>query len=67
MIIDKLIDKLPFKSNLIKLIVGSTLTALVIALGIIGVLKLIGFSINPAIPATLGIIGAAAYTAIMHK
>jgi hypothetical protein len=63
MIVDKLVGKLPIKSNFTKLIAGSILTALVIALGMVGILKLLGFSINPVIPAVLGVIGAATYAA----
>jgi len=63
MIVDKLVGKLPIKSNFTKLIAGSVLTALMIALGMVGILKLIGFSINPAIPAVLGVVGAAIYAA----
>ena len=63
MIVDKIVEKLPFKSNLTKLISGSILTALVIAFGMVGILKLLGFSINPAVPAVLGVIGAATYAA----
>ncbi len=54
MIVDKLVEKLPIRSNFTKLIAGSILTALLIALGMVGILKLLDFSINPAIPAVLG-------------
>ena len=67
MIVDKLIEKLPIRSNFTKLIAGSILTALMIALGMVGILKLIGFSINPVVPAVLGVIGAATYAAVTRK
>lgn len=44
-----------------KLIVTSILTAISISLAMIGILKLIGFSINPAIAATVSVTGVAAY------
>ncbi len=67
MIVDKLVEKLPIRSNFTKLIAGSIITALVIALGMVGILKLLGFSINPAIPAVLGAVGAATYAAATRK
>ena len=67
MIVNKLIEKLPIRSNLTKLIAGSFLTALLIALGMVGILKLLGFSISPAVPAVLGVIGGATYAAITRK
>jgi hypothetical protein len=67
MIVNKLVEKLPIRSNFTRLILGSILTALVIALGMVGILKLLGFSINPAIPAVLGVVGAATYTAVTRK
>ena len=67
MIVDKLVEKLPIRSNFTKLIVGSILTALVISLGMVGILKLLSFSINPAIPAVLGAVGGAIYAAVTRK
>jgi len=67
MIVDKLVEILPIKSNFTKLITGSILTALVIALGMVGILKLLGFSINPAVPAVLGVAGVATYAAVTRK
>jgi hypothetical protein len=67
MIVDKLIEKLPIRSNFTKLIAGSILTALLIALGMVGILKLLDFSINPAIPAVLGVVGGATYAAVTRK
>ena len=67
MIVNKLVEKLPIRSNIIKLIAGSILTALVIALGMAVILMLLGFSINPVIPAVVGVAGAATYAAVTKK
>ena len=67
MIIEGLMEKLPVKSNFTKLIVGSVLTALTISLGMVGILRLFDFSINPAIPSAFAAIGAATYAARMRK
>jgi hypothetical protein len=50
-----------------KLIASSILTALVIALGMVGILRLFSFSINPVIPAVLGVVGGAIYAAVTQK
>jgi len=63
MIIERLLEKLRIRSRPIKLIIGSALTALVISLGMVGILRLFGFSVNPGIPAAVAAIGAAAYAA----
>lgn len=63
MIVDKFIEKLHLRSNFIKLIAGSVLTSLVIAVGMVGILKLFSFSINPVIPAILGAVGGDIYAA----
>lgn len=57
------IGEMSTRLYLAKLLIGAVLIALVISLGMIGILKLLGFSINPAIPAALGAIGAATYAA----
>ena len=67
MIVDKLVEKIHIRSNFMKLIAGSVLTALVIALGMVGILKLFSFSINPAVPAVLGTVGGAIYAAVTQK
>jgi hypothetical protein len=67
MIVDKFVEKLHIRSNLIRLIAGSILTSLVIALGMVGILKLFNFSINPVIPAVLGVVGGAIYAAATPK
>jgi hypothetical protein len=67
MLVDKLVEKLPIRSKIMKLIAGAILTALLIGLGMVGILKLLSFSINPAIPAVLGAVGGATYAAVMRK
>ncbi len=67
MIVDKFVEKLHIRSNFIKLIAGSIFTSLVIALGMIGILKLLNFSINYVIPAVLGVVGGAMYAAATRK
>ena len=67
MIVDKFVEKLHIRSNFIKLIAGSIFTSLVIALGKTGILKLINFSINPVIPAVLGVVGGTMYAATTRK
>ena len=59
MIVEKIMDKLPVRSPLIKMIVGGILTALLISIGAFGILRLIDFSVNPVIVAIIAMIGAA--------
>lgn len=63
MITEILLEKLHIRSRLWKVIAGSILTALLISLGMMGILKLMGVSISPAVPAAVATIGAAAYVA----
>ena len=67
MIIERLVEKMPVKSKPAKLILGSLLTALIISLGMVGILGLFDFSINPVIPSAFAAIGAATYAAKMRK
>lgn len=68
MIVDKLVGKLQVRSNFIELIPSSILTALAIALGMVGILTLFSFSINPAVVlAALGAIGGAIYAVVTCK
>jgi len=67
MIVEKLIEKLSIRSSFVKLILGSTLIALIIALGMIGILRLFGFSVNPVNPFALAAVGAAIYAARIQK
>jgi len=63
MVTEILLEKLHIRSRLWKLIAGSILTALLISLGMIGILKLMGVSISPGVPAAVAVVGAAAYAA----
>jgi len=67
MIVEKLVEKLPVRSRLTKIIAGCILTAFMISIGMIGILRLLNFSVNPAIVAVLATIGADAYAAGMRK
>lgn len=67
MIVEKIMDKLPVRSPLIKMIVGGILTALLISIGAFGILRLIDFSVNPVIVAIIAVIGAAVYAASIRK
>ena len=61
MIIERLVEKIPVKSKFTKVILGSLLTALTISLGMVSILSIFDFSINPVIPSTVAAMGAAAY------
>jgi len=67
MIIEHLIERIPTKSAFTKLMVGSVITALSISLGMVWILQAFDFSISPALPASLGAIGAALFAARMRK
>ena len=67
MIVGKVLQKFPIGSSFTRLIIGSVLTALVISLSIVGILKLFGFAVDPVIPAVLAVIGTAAYATRMRK
>jgi hypothetical protein len=67
MITEILLEKLNIRSRLWKLIAGSILTALMISLGMIGILKLMGISINPGVPAVIAVVGAVAFAAKCKK
>lgn len=67
MIIERLVEKLPVNSHFTKLVIGSIATASVISLGMVGILKLLNFSLNPGIPSAFAAVGAAAYTASLRK
>ena len=67
MIVKRLVEKLSIRSSFLKLILGSTLIALIIALGMTGILRLFGFSINPVIPVALSVVIVAIYAARMRK
>lgn len=61
MIVKRLIRQLPIHSSLAKLVVGSTLVALGISLGTVGVAGLMGTSVPPVVAGALAAAGTAAY------
>ena len=63
MLIKRFLGKIRIRLRLAKLVTGSVLTALTISLGMIGILKLVGFPMNPVVPAVMGVVGATAYAA----
>lgn len=67
MIVEKIMDKLPVRSPLIKMIIGGILVALLISFGAFGILRLIDFSVNPVIVAIIAVIGAAVYAASIRR
>lgn len=67
MIIKGFIEKLHLRSPLLKLILGSALSALAVALGTSVVLRLLGFEVHPGIPAALAAVAAAAYAVNMRE
>ncbi len=67
MVVSKLVAALPIHSTFVKMITGSIIVALAISLGIVGILALLGFSINPAIAVAPAAIGAAIYATSAKK
>jgi hypothetical protein len=67
MVVKKVIDRCSIESSFTKLILGAVLAALLVSLGMNGILRLLGFSVNPAIPSVFASIGAAIYAAVVRK
>ena len=67
MIVERLVEALPVKSELIKLIVGAAMTGILISLGVVFVLSLTSFAIKPALPSIFAGIGAAIFTVKFKK
>jgi hypothetical protein len=67
MFVEKLINKLPRGLGLVRLISGVVLVGLVVSLGMVGVLKLFGFTVDPAVPSVLAGVAAAIYAAGMQR
>ena len=59
--------KTRIKSYWIRLILGSAITALMISLGMVIVLELLDFEINPGIIAALAAIGVSLYAARLPR
>jgi len=67
MIAERVMKLIPGRQGLTKLIIGSSLVALMISLGMIGVVSLLDFTLNPAIPSVFAAIGAAIFAARLSK
>lgn len=67
MIIELIYQKKNIGTRFVRALPVAVLTALAISFGMIGILSLFHFSINPAIPATIGVVGAAAYAAKIRR
>ena len=63
----KIINSLPIKSEFLKLLIGSILTALMISLGMVFISDLIHFPIGSAIPSAIAAIGAAIYASRFNR
>jgi Flp pilus assembly pilin Flp len=67
MIADHLMKLIPGRHGLTKLIIGSSIVALMISLGMVAVVGLFDFTLSPAIPSVFAAIGAAIFAARMSK
>lgn len=67
MIAERMLSRLPIRSELGRLVIGSALVAVLVSLGMVLVLRLVDFSIAPVIPAAMGAIAAALYAATIRK
>lgn len=59
MLAHTLVDRLPVRSDHVRLIVGSVAVALVISLGMVWIAALLGFRLSPALPASFAAVAAA--------
>ena len=67
MIVEHLVEQIRGKSDFVKLMVGSAITALAISLGMTWISRAFDFTVGSVIPAALGAIGAAVFAARMRK
>lgn len=67
MIADRIMKLIPVRQGLTKVIIGSSLVALMISLAMVGVVRVFDFNLDPAIPAVFAAIGAAVFAARMSK
>ena len=67
MIADRVMKLIPGRQGLTKLVIGASLVALMISLGMVGILSLFDFTLNPAIPSAFAGVGAAVFAARMSK
>jgi len=63
MIVEKILKTAHIKNELLYLMVGALVTSLLISLGMVGILALLDFPVNPALPSAFGAIGAALFAA----
>jgi uncharacterized membrane protein len=67
LLIEQIVNNFSIKSNSIKFIVGSTLSAILVSLGIILFAKILSFTIHPGIAASFGTITAAIFGIKSYK
>jgi hypothetical protein len=67
MMTNRFMNLIPGRRLLTRLILGSVFVALVISLGMVGIVGLFGFTLNPAIPSAFAATGAAIFAARMSR
>jgi hypothetical protein len=67
MIADRFMKRIGGPQGLAGLIIGSSLVAVVISLGMVGIASLFDFTLSPLIPSVFAGIGAAIFAARMSK
>ena len=67
MIADHIMKLIPGRQGLTKLMISSSIIALIISLGMVGIVGLFEFQLNPVIPSVFAAIGAAIFAARMAK
>lgn len=67
MFVKELVNKLPRGLGLVKLILGGVLIGLLVSLAMVGILKLLGFSVGPVVPAVFAGVAAGVYAAGMQR
>jgi hypothetical protein len=60
-------ERMAFGSGFVRLVVGSSVVALLVSLGTVGGLKLFWVEVTPALPAALAAVAAACYAATTVK
>ena len=67
MLVERIVNNLSIKSNSVKLIFGSALSSILVALGFILFAQILSFTLNPGIAASFGAIAAAIYGIKIHR
>jgi H+/gluconate symporter-like permease len=67
MIPARLFDKLHVRSVLLRIVFGSALVALLVALGIVAAFYGMGMDVDPVLPAVFAVIAAALYAANVKR